>query len=547
LNNILFALRMNTFLFRRSEFTHVTPIWIVIACACIGYAFVRTAAVTEDAFITFRVIDNAINRYGLVWNVGERVQPYTHPLWALLLLVFASITGELYHTALALSLALTLTTVALIARYAVGRITLLWAIVALLFSEAFIEYSSASLENALAHALIVAAVVAWRWMPERPLLFALCAGLLAITRHDLGVLVAPALAWLFFRSSGVTRWKLFAVAAAPLALWSAFALLYYGSMWPNSAYAKLNNGMTLAESFAASMPYFRDLAKYDAVTALFIVVACVRGLIQKSWQMRALALGLSLYLVYLCTVGGDYMGGRLFSVPFAMAVSMLAFSVRLRWWWTAPVWFAVTIALGLQRGWLVRDVHPHAEPRKLSQHAWMYPHSGWLAPNRADRFNRMPWAAQGEVARREAHRVTAKCAVGLYGFTAGPAVYIVDPLALTDNFLSRLPSKKPAYPGHYERALPSGYVESKTNTTNRLSDPSLAALYALTQKIASAPLLDAERLEAIWAINTGEARRLVSRASYNANAIALPGHSIESREPLACLGRLDPLFTARLK
>ena len=78
--------------------------WAALFCALAGWAFVRTAAVTEDAFITFRVIDNALNGYGLVWNIGERVQPYTHPLWALLLLIFSAVNGDIFQTSLVLSL-----------------------------------------------------------------------------------------------------------------------------------------------------------------------------------------------------------------------------------------------------------------------------------------------------------------------------------------------------------------------------------------------------------------------------------------------------------
>ncbi len=35
----------------------------------------------EDAFITYRSVDNLINGYGPTWNITERVQTYTHPLW----------------------------------------------------------------------------------------------------------------------------------------------------------------------------------------------------------------------------------------------------------------------------------------------------------------------------------------------------------------------------------------------------------------------------------------------------------------------------------
>ena len=42
---------------------------------------VRTAWLSDDAYITFRTVDNALNGYGLRWNVADRVQSYTHPLW----------------------------------------------------------------------------------------------------------------------------------------------------------------------------------------------------------------------------------------------------------------------------------------------------------------------------------------------------------------------------------------------------------------------------------------------------------------------------------
>jgi len=524
---------------------------VFLFCALIAAAYVRTAAITEDAFITFRVIDNALHGHGLVWNAGERVQPYTHPLWALLLLAASAVSGEIFHTALALSLALTLVAAALIARNAQGRLTALWALLALLFSESFIEYSSASLENALAHVLVAALAVtlhgvsrddargAWR--------AALCAGLLAVTRHDLVVLAAPAVLGCLFVTRGRDRWRVLLACALPLVAWSAFALVYYGSIWPNSAYAKLNNGLSLAESFAAARPYFADLIKYDAVTAVVIVAAIVRGLLQPRWQLRVLAAGLALYMAYLGVAGGDYMGGRLFSPPFVLAVTLLALSVRIDSRKLALALAVLTVGLGLQRGWIVWDVYPHAETRALSQHAWMYPFTGWLSPMRVAGITNLPWGAQGLLARNEKHAVVAKCAVGVFGFNAGPGVHIVDPLAITDSFLARLPSKKPAYPGHFERALPAGYFETAVSGRNEIADPALRALYTQMQLLAKAPLWDGDRLQAIWSMNTGGDRRLVAQARYDPNQTFAPGLDSVSHEPLSCMGRLDPLLTVRLK
>jgi arabinofuranosyltransferase len=531
--------------------TLVGAFWVLLLCALVAWAYVRTAAVTEDAFITFRVVDNALNGYGLVWNVGERVQVFTHPLWALLLVAFSSVSGNIFHTALALSLVLTIICAALIARNSAGLWTALWAVTALLLSEAFVEYSSASLENALAHALVAALVFAWaRFAVEsgrRAWVVALFAGLLVITRHDFAVLVGPATIALLLRARGRDLWLALVAASLPLVLWSIFSLVYYGSLWPNSAYAKLNNGMSVAESFRAAEPYFRDLIQHDAVTALVIAVAAIRGLLQGSWRMRPLAFGLVLYVLYLGSAGGDYMGGRLFSTPFVMAVAMLTLNVRLRWWWNAQVWILVTLVLGSHRGWIVKDVHPHAEPRPMSQHSWMYPYTGWRAETRRADFSNMPWGEQGLKARAEKHEVVAKCAVGLYGFSAGPGVHIVDPLAIGDGFLSRLPSKKPSYPGHFERAFPEGYVETVTLGKNALRDPSLRVLYEKIRLVETGPLFDSARLNAIWALNTGAAKELTTHAQYDPNLTVAPGLTKTSTDRLSCMGQLDPLLTVRLK
>lgn len=74
---------------------------------------VRTAWVSDDAYITFRTIDNFIGGYGLRWNVDERVQAYTHPLWMLLLSAGHAITREPYFTSIALGMACSMAAVAL--------------------------------------------------------------------------------------------------------------------------------------------------------------------------------------------------------------------------------------------------------------------------------------------------------------------------------------------------------------------------------------------------------------------------------------------------
>src|SRR6187402_2076752 len=78
---------------------------VVFALFCLAcfYYVLRYAWVAEDAYITFRVVDNFTHGYGLRWNVAERVQVYTHPLWLLLHCVFALFIDNIYRLTIVLS------------------------------------------------------------------------------------------------------------------------------------------------------------------------------------------------------------------------------------------------------------------------------------------------------------------------------------------------------------------------------------------------------------------------------------------------------------
>ncbi len=51
----------------------------------------RTAWVSDDAMITLRTLMNFEHGYGLRFNIDERVQAYTHPLWLFVLLGWESV------------------------------------------------------------------------------------------------------------------------------------------------------------------------------------------------------------------------------------------------------------------------------------------------------------------------------------------------------------------------------------------------------------------------------------------------------------------------
>ena len=71
----------------------------LISTCLIGVALVvilRSAWVSDDAYITFRVVDNLWHGYGPRWNISERVCVYTNPLMMLSMAVLYPFTHEFF-------------------------------------------------------------------------------------------------------------------------------------------------------------------------------------------------------------------------------------------------------------------------------------------------------------------------------------------------------------------------------------------------------------------------------------------------------------------
>jgi hypothetical protein len=131
--------------------------YAAIGAVTLVYAvvLVRTAWLCDDSYITFRTVGNFISGYGLRWNIDERVQAYTHPLWMFLLSGLFCLTANIYYSAIFSSIVLSLAAVLV---YAFGVARTAWhavlGLTILLFSKAFVDYSTSGLENPLSYLLV---------------------------------------------------------------------------------------------------------------------------------------------------------------------------------------------------------------------------------------------------------------------------------------------------------------------------------------------------------------------------------------------------------
>lgn len=492
---------------------------VLVLTALLAVVIVRTAWISDDAYITMRTIDNAVHGYGLRWNIAERVQSYTHPLWLLLLLPIVALTGNAYLSNIALSLVLTAYTVGVVIyllRDSWARLML--ALAAMTLSKAFVDYATSGLENALSHAVIATLMLIARVSAtsgRRALALGALVGAAGLTRLDLLLIAGP----IALGSLRLTRKTIlgFAVGCLPLALWEIFSVIYYGVPFPNTAYAKLGAGIPQSELMAQGLVYLLDSLKRDPVTLFVIGLAALTAIGPGFRRSRIGALAVALYLIYVVRIGGDFMSGRFLTAPFLVALCLPdTTDARATWMpWLAAIGVVIALGVTAPAPTIAADSSYYAP---LSD--TVFAPSG-VTDQRGEYFQRTGWRTASGWRRGPAvedliekinrvkdanPRAFSHDAIGLVGFYTGPDRYIIDVLGLADPFLSRLPATRPWRIGHYSRVVPDGYFESVFEDRTLIADTEKASLYNLLRVVTRDPIWSARRWRAIVALNTGRTR-----------------------------------------
>ena len=381
----------------------------------------------DDAFITLRTVDNFVNGYGLTWNPAERVQTFTHPLWLFLLSVAYFVTREPFYTTLAVSLIVSFIAVAVFC-FRVARSWQGAALGLLVFtlSRSFVDFSTSGLENPLSHLLLLVFIAPYfRWRPSTRKLFtlSLVASLAAVNRLDTLLIYLPPLAYAVVelvrlpagnRPRVVKALAALAAGQAPLLLWLAFSIFYYGFAFPNTAYAKLNSALEASELIRQGMLYLLNALEYDPLTVLAILAGVTSAVLSRSWARIMVALGIGLYVFYVVWIGGDFMSGRMLTLPLTAAVALLA-QVDLAELRPAPLamLFGVVLVMGLivpfptptndtwtvmssdERKYMEGDNRGVASERLIYQTA-----TSLLSASSPDGLPNHPWAERGKESRR---------------------------------------------------------------------------------------------------------------------------------------------------
>jgi hypothetical protein len=299
---------------------------LLLIARCLHYR----GSLIDDAYIVFRYADHLLAGLGPVFNAGERVEGFTSPLW-LLLLAGAKASGVSYETSVflfgtAFAVAALIPTWALARRVAPEPVALV-APLLLAAHPGFAMWAVHGLETSLFVFLTASAV----WAADRrPGLAGVAAGLAFWTRPEGALWAVMLAAFAFFygrRREAVRLLAMFAAFALPL---EAFRLLYFGTPFPNTFYAKeggglgrLGFGINYAKTFvyshalviAACVPAAFAIRRRDA-SSPFLLFACVFG---------------AAWCAYVVWMGGDAFPGYRFWLPvLPLAGALVAHTLARR-------------------------------------------------------------------------------------------------------------------------------------------------------------------------------------------------------------------------
>lgn len=320
---------------------------------CINHKFIQ-----DDAYISFRYIQNFTDGNGLVFNIGERVEGYTNLLWVLLLSLFVSIKFDLENTSQILSVIFGV--IVLFASYYVsslikikddpkqvkktktedtdqsGKYFNLIPPVLLVFTGSFVFWSISGMESTMFISFCLLGI--YFYIKERNSTavnykFPLFILLATLTRPEglyfFGLIMIHKLFFAFKEKKAAGLKEFFSknnlisylVYVIPVIFYFIIRYSYYGYLFPNTYYAKtgfsqayLNSGL---EYF---MKFFSSYLLYGVILAAPLYLFKKK---ENFFEISLLYLLIISFILYVISVGGDVLKQNRFFLPVLPLIYIL--------------------------------------------------------------------------------------------------------------------------------------------------------------------------------------------------------------------------------
>ena len=273
---------------------------------------------------------NLANGNGLVFNIGDRIEGFSNPLWVLLLSAFRICQIDIVIASKIIGLLSAILTLVFV-RFTCSnflRLTFPLSLVLLCYlatNRSFVYYSISGMETSFYMLCVMA--MNYFLLNEKHLLASLVCGVLALTRPE-GILYLLPLCIGVLLS---TR-ELFATmraCAIPIGLYASFTcfrLIYYGTLLPNTYMAKMGDFVLSPSVLLSHLHIFIPYTGYALGVGTYYLFFTLLGAVAlASKKLSPLHFSVGISVLFTWFSNGDWMSFGRFYLPVLPIIVLFTF------------------------------------------------------------------------------------------------------------------------------------------------------------------------------------------------------------------------------
>jgi len=465
---------------------------IVFIVICNNNRFIQ-----DDAFISFRYVQNFVDGHGLVFNIGERVEGYTNLLWVLILSALVRMNFDIGNTAQTLSLAfgvLVLVMTYLLSglirikgdietKYAkksktesvdssTGFFDLIPSAL-LVFTGSFVFWAISGMETTMFISFCLLGIYYYikdKDFPTPNYKFPIFILLATLTRPEgmyfFGLILIHRFGLLFMEKRGEGLKEFFSkknlisylVYVIPVIFYFVIRYSYYGYLFPNTYYAK--TGLS-SQYITAGIEYFmKFFSSYLLYGVILVAPVYLFRKKENFFEISLFYLLIVSFIIYVISVGGDVLKQNRFFLPILPMLYILfaKFLTDLYYKFSKNLGKGIAFASVLIISTVICYYYYTSQKENLQSEIAS---ENGLVEKMKITGN---WFKNKQ---REAGRplVLAATTIGAVSYFAGSDVVVIDNLGLTDKEIAHNPKPVPEISaevlGWKERNYNADYVMSR--------------------------------------------------------------------------------------
>ncbi|MCR5593597.1 MAG: hypothetical protein K6F79_07615 [Saccharofermentans sp.] len=497
---------------------------------------------SDDAYHSYVMARNLVWGNGLVYNIGYRVNASTCPLFTLLEALFYLVIRNMELASSLLStISCYITAYILFKKCCKNLLYSLLAFAGMLICYSFMSFTASGLENPLLFMFGVMFLSEYAqneyYNKKHLFIIALLTSLLAMTRMDIVLIFIPMILYMYLLKTKVKfihRVFIGLAGLLPFISWCLFSLFYYGFIFPNTFYAKLNVNIPASEFIQRGISYLGFSFAYDLMLLLVPLSLIVLTIRYRNKKTLILITGMLLYYVYVVSIGGDFMVGRHLTVPFFLSLCSLFLLINTitdnkkenLYIYSYVGILVICLILNMSLSKLIKKYFygstNNAAITCAADEREFYVSSGLDTLSILScQFNNqdLNMVAADEFyfnlidsLRNKGYKGLALEDTTFYGVIiyyaqdrSDTPFYVTDDHGLMDAFVVRLPNtdNNNWRTGHIQRQFPAGFQETISSGANVIEDPNLHEYYDHMNLITAGDLFSSERINTIIDMNTG--------------------------------------------